>query len=247
MKGRYAASERLEEIIPSTSTISEEEIAKFKTLKEMFPTIKEDDVFMTLNSFDWDVDDAINELQKQVPKKGSKKGKKASPASEKPSSAPSKKPVIQRPAPAEKAAPKAAAEKPAPKPAAEKPAPKAAAEKPAPKAAEKPAPVDDGVMQNISKSLEEQIADFQRQAALLISIKEQLAAATKSGDEAIEKLKKDLAQLEADEKRVSAKLDETRKKLATIDDKIAAAEKEKDTKVNAFINSCKDKGLKVKL
>lgn len=242
-RGRHTESERIEEILPSTETIPPEAISKFEQLKEAFPTIKEDDVFMTLNSYDWDADAATTDLQKQAAKKG-KKGKKTSSAAatapaaaapaKKASTAPVKKPTIQR-------APKAAA--PAPVAAAPAPAPA-----PAPVAAA-PAvqPIDAGLMLNISKSLEEQIAEVQRQAALLVSIKERLAEATKTGNEAVEKLKKELAELEAEEKRVNARLETTRKKLATIDDKIAQAEKDKDVKVNAFINSCKDKGIKVKL
>lgn len=247
---RSAASESIENIIPSTETsFTTEDLAKFESLKEMFPTLKEDEVFLTLSSVGWDVDAAISDLQKQV-KKGPKKGKKSTTTTTTTTN-------TSAPAPGPKksntntAASKKVQAAPATTPAsAKKPSiqrPPAVAHAPAPAPAPATPAVDAGVMLNISKSLEEQIAEVQRQAALLISIKEELAKATRSGDEQIEKLKKELAELEAEEKRVNDRLVETRKKLATIDDKIEMAEKNKDSKVDAFINSCKDKGLKVKL
>lgn len=247
---RSAASESIENIIPSTETsFTTEDLAKFESLKEMFPTLKEDEVFLTLSSVGWDVDAAISDLQKQV-KKGPKKGKKSTTTTtttNTSASAPGPKKTNTNTSASKKvqAAPAPAATTPAStkKPTIQRPPAVAHAPAPAPAT---PA-VDAGVMLNISKSLEEQIAEVQRQAALLISIKEELAKATRSGDEQIEKLKKELAELEAEEKRVNDRLVETRKKLATIDDKIEMAEKNKDSKVNAFISSCKDKGLKVKL
>ena len=246
---RSAASESIENIIPSTETsFTTEDLAKFESLKEMFPTLKEDEVFLTLSSVGWDVDAAISDLQKQV-KKGPKKGKKSTTTTTTTTNT-----SAAASGPKRSTTNTAATKKTATAPAATTPAstkkptiqrPPAVAHAPAPAPAT-PA-VDAGVMLNISKSLEEQIAEVQRQAALLISIKEELAKATRSGDEQIEKLKKELAELEAEEKRVNDRLVETRKKLATIDDKIEMAEKNKDSKVNAFISSCKDKGLKVKL
>ena len=242
---RSSASESIENIMPSTETsFSPEDLAKFASLKEMFPTLKEDDVIVTLSSVGWDVDAAISDLQKQV-KKGPKKGKKSASNA---SPAPAPKKAVSPAAPKKAQAPAPAPAAASKKPTIQRPvAPAAAAPAPAAAAAPATPAVDAGVMLNISKSLEEQIAEVQRQAALLISIKEELAKATRSGDELIEKLKKELADLEAEEKRVNDRLVETRKKLATIDDKIEMAEKNKDSKVNAFINSCKDKGLKVKL
>lgn len=261
-KGRHASSERYEELIPSTELISKENIEKFNQLKEMFPNVIEDELIMTLNSLDWDTQSAVNELSKMSPKKSSKKGasKKAStePTTTTTTAAPAKPANEQQPhkqAPKaqhqqqqpRKQAPKAQQQQPHTSPKLTIVKPTAAPTAPAPAPAPAVQPVDAGEMLNISKNLEEQIAEIQRQAALLISIKEELKKATDSGDEAVNGLKKELADLENEEKRISAKLEETRKKLATIDDKIAAAEKDKDKKVSNFISSCKDKGLNVKL